>query len=151
MSLPDEMLILIAENLSNQRRDLGAFGCACARLAGISDCWFYRKLIVRTNAQAKCLLDAVKSRPARSNFMREMVILPTNDDGYNIPNCLSSMPQAMHMLQHLMIELPCRPHYDSSHESEVLWQQRFSAMFEDSSIITFVPKPHALYRLRSCM
>ncbi len=150
LDLPDEILILIAENLAD-RHDLCAFGRVCARLAKISDYWFYRRLIVRTNDQAKCLLDAVKNKPLRSNLMRELVLLPTIEDAHNIPNCLSSMPQAMQMLQQLMIELPCRSGNDSNHESDVLWQKRFSGIFEDSSLFTYVPKPHALQRLLTCM
>ena len=150
LEFPDEILILVAANLAD-RQDLCAFGQVCTRLTRISDYWLYRRLVVRTNDQAKCLLDAVKHKPLRSNLMRELIILPTIENAQNIPNCLSSMPQSMQMLQHLMIEMPWCPGSDSSHESEVLWQKRFSGMFEDSSLFTYVPKPHALQRLVTCM
>lgn len=150
LDVPDEILILIAGHLTNSHNDLCALGRVCARLAEIADFHFYRRLMIRTNAQAKCLLQAVSYKHFRSRLMRELILLPTAEDAHNVPNCLLSIPDSMQTLTHLTIELPCRSGSDSGREFDILWQNRFWGVFEDCAIGSYVPRPHALQRLISC-
>lgn len=149
LDFPDEILLLVAQQLEASRRSLGAFACVCVRLSEIVDPCYYRRLLITSRNQAKRLSKAVQRKPRRRVFMRELILVPAPKHARKIMNALSPTPEIMHMIRHLMVELPF--HVNRSSDSfESRYQDRFSDLFEAASLLSWDPKPPALERLRSC-
>jgi F-box-like len=150
LDFPDEILFSIAEHLDPWGRDLCALVRACIRLSEIAAPYFYRRLVIRTEGQAKRLSNAIQCKRQRSTFIRELILVPDLEPARHIMLDLYWTLSLMDVLQHLMVELPFHESYSAASTLQYRYQERFGEMFKETSLISFSPKSCALRSLRSC-
>jgi hypothetical protein len=150
LDFPDEVLFSIAEYLDPWGRDLCAFARACIRLSEVAAPYFYKRLVIRTESQAKCLSNAIQREPRRSTFVQELILVPDLEPARHIMLDLYWTLGLMNMLQHLTVELPFHESYTAAATLQYRYQERFGEMFKEASLISFSPKSCALRSLRSC-
>ena len=150
LDCPDEILFLIAECLESSHRDIRAFACTCVRLSEVADPCCYKCVLIKSEDQVNRLSKAVQRKPRRSSFIRELILVPAIEHASNIMEGLSFVPEFMHLVQNLLVELPF--HYNSSIAArlKLKYRYRFGDLFEAASLVSCVAKPRALQRLRSC-
>jgi hypothetical protein len=148
---PDEILFPIAEYLESCPRDVGAFACTCIRLLEVADPCCYRRLLIRSKDQVKCLSRAVQRKPQRASFIRELTLVPTVEHATNIIDGLCSVLEIMHLVRHLVVEIPFHNICPSTVAClNLKYRFAFEDLFEADSLVSCVAKPRALQTLRSC-
>ena len=150
LDFPDEILFSIVEYLDPWGRDLCAFARACIRLSEVAAPYFYRRLVIRTESQAKGLSNAIKRNPRRSTFIQELILVPDLEPARHIMLDLYWALDLMNVLQHLTVELPFHESPSAAAVLQHRYQERFGEMFKDASLISSSPKSCALRSLRSC-
>jgi hypothetical protein len=150
LDFPDEILFSIAEYLDPWGRDLCAFARACIRLSEVAAPYFYRRLVIRTESQAKRLSNAIQRNPRRSTFIQELILVPDLEPARHIMLDLYWTLGLMNVLQHLTVELPFHESPTAATILQYRYQERFGEMFKETSLISFSPKTCALRSLRSC-
>jgi hypothetical protein len=150
LDFPDEILFSIAEHLDPWSRDLCALARTCIRLSEIAAPYFYRRLVIRTERQAKRLSNAIQHNRRRSTFIRELILVPDLEPARHIMLDLYWTLGLMDVLQHLTVELPFHESYSAAATLKYRYQERFGEMFKEASLISFSPKSCALRSLRSC-
>jgi hypothetical protein len=150
LDFPDEILFSIAEYLDPWGRDLCAFARTCIRLSEVAAPYFYKRLVVRTEGQAKRLSNAIKLNHRRSTFIRELILVPDLEPARHIMLDLYWTLDSMNVLQHLTVELPFHESYNAAAILQYRYQERFGEMFKEASLVSLTPKSCALRSLRSC-
>jgi hypothetical protein len=150
LDFPDEILFSVAEYLYPWGRDLCAFARACVRLSEIAAPYFYRRLVIRTESQAKRLSNAIMRKHRRSTFIQELILVPDLEPARHIMLDVYWTLDLMSALQHLTVELPFHESYTAAAVLQYRYQERFGEMFKEASLISFSPKTCALRSLRSC-
>ena len=150
LALPDEILFLIVEQLENCRKDLSAFACTCIRLSEIADPCCYRRVLIKSEDQGRCLLKAVQRKPWRYAFIRELMLVPSIEHARNLMDSLYFVLEVMHRVQYLTVELPFHSNSSIAASLKLKYRYRFGDLFEAASIISCIAKPRAFQGLRSC-
>jgi hypothetical protein len=151
LDFPDEILFLVAECLQSCRRDLCAFSCVSVRFSSIADPCYYRRLLIKSDGQAKRLSKAVQRKPQRLAFIQELILVPAIEHTSNIIiDSLYLILQSTNMLQHLTVELPFHDDYSTAASLKRIYQDRFGDFFEAASLVSCVANPRTFHRLRSC-
>jgi hypothetical protein len=150
LDFPDEILSPIAAYLDPWGRDLCAFARTCIRLSEVAAPYFHRRLVIRTESQAKRLSNAIQREPRRSTFIRELIFVPDLEPARHIMLDLYWTLGLMNMLQHLTVELPFHESYSAAAILQYRYQERFGEMFKEASLISLSPEACAFRSLRSC-
>ena len=150
LDFPDEILFLIAEQLETCRKDLSAFACTCIRLSEVADPCCYRRVLIRSEDQAKCLLKAVQRKPRRCAFIREFMLVPSIEHARNLMDSLRFVLEVMHRVQDLTVELPFQSNSSIAASLKLKYRYRFGDLFEAASLVSCVATPRAFQGLRSC-
>lgn len=152
LNFPEELLLFILSQLSDDLATLSALACACKRLQDLAESFLYAAILITKGSQLQRLTHALNAREGRVRLVNALDLRcrVSQTEGMSLTKTL--LPDLAH-LKALAIESPWCNH---SSASPAAWNdevESYAQIFRDASLLVSSPHrgPHQpLARLKSC-